>query len=283
MYNQYDGYLYARTPYGIDVLRFADGFWQSYDGTMPAKRQPDISQVADLKKGKDFRFPPFFRPQNDFFPNFFTERSFVFIPPDQILDSENREYQFTDRMVDEWQRLWLGTDGFGPMMGDMSTFSLYSMQHSIPNISVRDIFLDETKIWVGGVKTGKGIHGISAWNDFDNSWRYFEAPFYSGIAQDDVLAIDGNKRFITFATTYGLVVYDKNKSKWKTYTQLEGLEGDRVNDVLIYQNTAYIATENGFNWLDLKSKRVQGVSGAQIDNVEINQCTILQDTCIVLV
>ena len=278
VYNQYDGYLYARTPYGVDILRFGENYWQKHDGTMPQKRQPELSNIADLRKGKDFRFPPFFRPGNDFFPSFFTERSVMYIPPDQILDNENREYNFTDRVVDEWQRLWIGTNGFGPMMADMSTFSLYSYHQSIPNISVRDIHFDEENVWIGGIPKPEGVSGITRWNDYDNKWQYFEAPFYRGISRDDVLAIDGSKRFVAFATIYGVVVFDKNKSRWKTYTQLDGLEGDRINDVLISKNTAYIATENGFNWLDLKSKRAEGISGTPIDNVEINQLTLFQDT-----
>ena len=172
----------------------------------------------------------------------------------------------------------VGTNGFGPMMADMSTFSLYSHPQSIPSISVRDIFLDEKNVWVGGISKGDGFGGITVWNDYENTWQYFEAPFYNGIAKDDVYVIDGNDHFVAFGTTYGLVVYDKIKSKWKTYTQFEGLEGDKINDVMIYKNTAYIGTENGFNWLDLNSKYAEGVSGTSIDNVEIKQLTIYQDT-----
>lgn len=279
VYNQYDGYLYARTPKGIDVLRSAENYWQKHtSGTMPEKRQPQLSEIANLRKGKDFRFPPFFRPQNDFFPNFFTERNVMYIPPDQVLDYENREYKFTDRVVDEWQRLWLGTNGFGPMMADMSTLSLLSYHQSIPNISVRDIYFDEDNIWIGGIPKRNGISGITLWDDYENKWQYFEAPFYSGIYRDDVLAIDGNNKFVLFATIYGVVVFDKSKSRWKTYTQLDGLEGDIVNDVLIHQNMAYIATENGLNWVDMKSSRVEGISGSAIDNVNINQITVHQDT-----
>jgi hypothetical protein len=279
VYNQYDGYLYARTPKGVDVLKFAENYWQKHTSNeMPEKRQPKISEIADLQKGVDFRFPPFFRPDNDFFPNFFTERSVMFIPPDKILDSENREFKFTDRMVDEWQRLWLGTNGFGPMMADMSTISLKSYHQSIPNIAVRDICFDDDNIWIGGIPNHYGISGITSWDDYKNEWQYFEAPFYTGIARDDVLAIDGNKKYVVFATIYGVVVFDKNTSKWKTYTQLDGLEGDLVNDVLIHNNTAYIATENGINWMDMKSKRVEGISATQIDNVEINQLSVYNDT-----
>jgi ligand-binding sensor domain-containing protein len=279
VYNQYDGYLYARTPYGVDVLKYGENYWQKHSNNkMPQKRQPQLSEISDLQKGKDFRFPPFFRPGNDFFPNFFTERSIMYIPPDQILDSENREYNFTDRMIDEWQRLWLGTNGFGPMQADMTTFSLSSQLQGIPNISTRDIYLDENNVWIGGFPNSKGIAGITLWDSYNDNWQYFEAQFYSGIARDDILAIDGNKRFIVFATIYGVVVFDKNKSKWKTYSQLEGLEGDMVNDVLVEKNTAYVATEHGFNWFDLKSKRVEGFTGSAIDNVEINQLTVFQDT-----
>lgn len=272
VYNEQDGNLYAFTPLGIDVLRFSENYWQPYPGDkMPSKRQPAISEIADINRGKDFRFPPFFRPGNDFFPNFFTDRTIIFMPPATIIDKENREYKFTDRVVDSWQRLWLGSDGLGPFLGDLFTFSLKSLPQSIPNISVRDIYFDGGEVWIGGISLNKGIGGITKWEKQKNKWQYFEAQFINGIAKDDVLSISGNQNFIAFATHYGITLFDKKKSKWKTFTMLDGLESEIVRDVLIIKNKIYIATDNGLNWIELPSKRIKGLSGTQIDNVQINQ------------
>ncbi len=274
VYNANDGNLYARVPQGIDVIYSAENFWRPTDlKSMPVGRQPSPEDMSALKKGVDFRFPPYSRPSDDFFPNFFTDRIITYLFPDKIWDWENREFNFTDRQVDEWQRLWLGSNGLGPLYGDLYTFTLYSTPQSIPNISPRDIHIDEENIWVGGISLENGISGITKWDRNEDTWNYFEARFINGISRDDVLAIDGNKRFIAFATVDGMVIFDKTKLKWKTVSVFNGLEGEEIKDVLVVKNQVFVATEYGFNWMNLNSKTANGLSGTPIDNVQINQLT----------
>ncbi len=211
VYNPDDGFLYARTPAGIDVYKPAEGFWRVASlVTMPLSKRADSIKINNDKQKKkdDFRFPLYFRPSNSMLPDFFTDRFWVYHFDGTLFDRYNREFKLTDRIVDSWNRLWTGTNGAGPMRGEFDFIRLESMPYSIPDISPRDCFLDENDIWVGGIRNSTGVAGISRLNRKSKSWQYYEAAFISHLYKDDVVALCGNSHAVIFATNLGCSVYD---------------------------------------------------------------------------
>jgi hypothetical protein len=269
VYNPDENSMYAKTEYGIDVYRRAQNFWRPAS-TMPSPKKPDEREIAGIKKQKDFRFPAYFRPANDYLPPFFTDRTFLYHIDGTILDRYNREFKFTDRISDMWQRLWIGTNGFGPLMADLFSYNLTSKQQSIPNISPRDIHINGDYVWIGGVRKSDLIVGITCWDRMKDSWQYYEAQYIPWLNKDDVFTIDGNDKYILFATIDGLAVYDYHKDKWKVLTINDGLEGEKVYDVFIKDDYAFIGTESGFNWLNLSSLQLYESRNTILDNIEIN-------------
>jgi len=274
VYNAEENFLYAKTPVGIDVFKPAEKFWRpSTRSYLPAKRIPKKSEYEEFLRSdkNNNRFPLFYRPSNRELPDFFTERSFIYHLGGYVFDHYNRQFNFTDRIVDSWQRLWVGTDGIGPMMAELDHIRLESMPQSIPNISPRDIFIDQNIFWIGGFRYDNSVGGITRWDSKKDEWQYFEASFISQIYKDDVLAITGNGQYLLFATTLGLTIYNKTKDRWKTMDIKEGLIGSKILDVIIQGDTAYVATQYGLNWLDLLSMEMYQPSQSTLDNVQITQ------------
>jgi ligand-binding sensor domain-containing protein len=207
-------------------------------------------------------------------PDFFTQYPLIFHPPDVIADIHNRQFSFTDRVVDTWQRLWIGTDGFGPMEADMYTYRLESRLQSMSGISPRDVHLHDNKMWIGGMSTGARISGITLWDRTRATWSFFEAPLISRLGRDDVSSISGNDRYVAFGTILGVAVYDIKNDKWQTITTSQGLEGNDVRDVLVSDSVIYVATEFVFNWIDLTTMRVSEMRQTTLDHVNINQLAI---------
>jgi hypothetical protein len=274
VYNSDDDFLYAQTPAGIDVYRPAEDYWQpSSRSYLPVKRSPDKSEFENFFRSdkNNYRFPVYYRPTNRELPDFFTDVSFIYHLGGYVFDQYNRQYNFTDRIVDSWQRLWVGTDGIGPMKAELDHRYLESTPQSIPNISPRDIFIDDDVYWIGGFRFNQSVGGITRWDRDNDEWQYIEASLFPQIYKDDILAITGNEQYVLFATVHGLTVHNKKKNKWKTYDIKEGLEGNKILDVIIQGDTAYVATEYGLNWLDLLSMKIYKPSETILDNVQINQ------------
>jgi ligand-binding sensor domain-containing protein len=277
VYNPEDGFLYARTPAGIDVYKPAEKFWRpSARSSMPKRRAPSEAELRGLDK-KEYRFPPLYRPSNAYLPDFFTDIALTYHLDGKIFDRYNREFRLTDRIIDSWQRLWCGTDGFGPMVADMYAFRLESKTQSIPNISPRDIFMHDDIMWIGGIRSDYSLGGITRWDRKRDEWQYFEAPFISQLYKDDITSISGNEHYIAFGTSLGLVIYNSYKDSWRTLSSKHGLEGDQVLDVEVIGDTAYVGTEFGLNWVDLGSMRVYESSHTTLDHIRINQLSVVDD------
>lgn len=273
-YNALDGFLYARTPEGIDVYKPAERFWRPAEVDQIPLESNNINSLPNLypdARDAPYRFPPFSRPTNDELPDFFTSVSLVYHMGGIIYDRYNRSFKFTDRIVDSWQRLWVGTNGFGPMKAELDNTFLESILQGLPDISPRDIYIDNGSFWIGGLRTGETIGGITQWEPKVDRWEYFEAPFISQLYKDDVKVITGNINFILFGTPLGVTVFDKKKHKWKTFDVQDGLNGYSVSDVVIQGDSAYIAAEYGLNWLNLKSLNIYESHETTLDNVNINQ------------
>ena len=275
VYNAQDGFVYAESPAGIDVYKTAERFWRpSSRRSMPIPRQPQIPVNSVLTPKDDFRFPPFSRPPNNQLPDFFTDIRLTYRLDGSLLDEYNRKYMLTDRVTDSWQRVWIGTDGFGPLMADLFHVWLESKAQSIPYIAPRDIALGEDEMWIAGIRNSSEIAGITFWDQRKDEWYYYEAPFIPQLYKDDVFVISADDRFALFGTIHGLAVFDRQKEIWKTLSTQHGLEGNRVFDIQIDENWAYVGTEFGFNWIDLKSMKVYELSETTLDNVQISQIAV---------
>jgi ligand-binding sensor domain-containing protein len=274
VYDRDQGLLYAKTPKGIDVYRPAENFWRpAPDSKMPSPQRPSRQDLSSISQNDNdrFRFPPLYRPSNSELPDFFTRVDLMYHLGGTFFDRQNRQYHFTDRITDSWRRLWIGSDGFGPLVADLDHIFLKSYHQSIPDISPRDLYIDEDNIWIGGIRHSELPGGIVHWDQNEDIWEYFEAFSIPDLYKDDINAIDGNNKFIFFATSHGLTLLEKRKLKWKTLDARVGLEGDFVYDVLALKDNVYIATEYGLNWLTLPSFDIQESHETTLDNVRINQ------------
>jgi len=197
VYNQIDGSLYAQTPKGIDVYRPAEKFWRSTtDFRMPPVRTASRQDVSGYfqQNDREFGFPPLYRPSNDELPDFFTRVSLMYHLGGIFYDRHNRQYHFTDRVTDSWRRLWIGSDGYGPLMADLDHIFLKAMPQSIPDISPHDLYIDGDHIWIGGTRNSDSPGGIAHWDQDEDLWEYFEAFSISDIYNDDVYAIKVTKK-----------------------------------------------------------------------------------------
>ncbi len=265
--------LYAKTPKGVDVYNFAFQYWLPAQRDMPEPRQPDAEEIKYYQKEKNkARFPAYYRPSLKELPDLFTDRTYLFRPPDEILDPYNRIFHLKDiGVVDKFNRLWIATDGLGPAWINLNDNTLHLMRRSIANIYPQDLFFDGADIWVGGIRNGLEPAGICLWQNDPDVWFYYEEGLVTGIANDNVNAIDGTQRYIFFGTELGVVRYDKKKNDWTTFTRAQRLLSEKINDLLVVGNTLYIATDRGFNWLDIGYKNIQRSRDTKLNSIPVSR------------
>jgi len=272
-YDENNRKLYAQTSKGVDVFDFGFNYWQPFNGTMPPQRQPLNIEVTEFKKDKrSNQFPPYYRPSFSELPDFFTGREYLFRPPNEIVDSYNRIFHIKGEMIaDKFNRLWVATDGLGPAVASLTDNTLKIMPQSLPNIYPHDLIFDGDDIWIGGQSNGYIPSGICLWRGNPDSWYYFEAGLIRGIYDHNIHAITGAKRYIFFGSQQGLIRYDKKKKRWETFTRQQRLLSEKINDLYIYKNTLFIATDRGFNWMDLGYDEINRSKNRKLNNIPVTR------------
>ncbi len=275
-YDENNRKLYAQTPKGVDVFDFGFNYWQPFSGDMPPPRQPLNVEVRAFKKDrKSFQFPPYYRPSFNELPDFFTDRRYLFRPPDEILDPYNRVFHIKRQMVtDKFNRLWIATDGLGPAVANLTDNTLKVVTQSLPNIYPHDLYFDGEDVWIGGESNGYVPSGICLWRVRPDSWQYFEAGLITGIYDHNIQAIAGKGRFVFFGSQQGLVRYDKKKKEWETFTRRNRLLSENINDLCVYKNTLFIATDRGFNWMDIGYDLIHQPKNKKLNNIPVTKITV---------
>ena len=273
-------HLYVETPKGIDEYSPLLGYSQpAYVEALPARRQPLTGEKDLSEQAQTFQFPEFYRPGNQELPDFFTKRGFIFKAPNEIIDPFNRKYNIlSERVVDKSGNLWLSTNGLGVGFSELNTWSLQTSQRSIPNILVHDVFLEKDGIWIGGSATKRKPSGIAFWNDSSDDWAFTESRYNYNINSDNVYAITGNGSFVFFATDMGIQRYDKKKNTWSTLNSYWQLSSINVNDLLIFEDNLFIATEYGMGWMPVGSDFIERPRDKTLNNTPVTKITAVDST-----
>ena len=251
VYDYEEDRIYALTPKGVDVYNEAFNYWEPANrDDLPNRRRPTKEEIQDFHARGGYDFPPFYRPSNSELPDFFTDRDYIYRLDGEILDRENNVFRLTDRVTDNFRRIWVGTNGIGVGKGDLNTLNLKIMRYSIPDILLRDVLFDGQNLWAGGDGIPANQSGIGFWNRKRDVWKYYRAGYNLDIYNDNVRVIEKYKGHIYFGTQGGLIIFDKQKELWKSVTQHGGLQSEVINDLYLFDNKLFIATETGFNWID---------------------------------
>ncbi len=185
-------------------------------------------------------------------PLFYMNDGFFFMPEGYVQDFRLRRAEVSAAARDGWGFMWLGTWGFGAMKGELRTEELVMLPFGLYSRHVNALALDRNGLWIGGLNRGIDRSGITYWDQVRQRWRYFESRFIGQLLTDEInrMVVAGDSLFC--ATRFGLSIYDMANDRWTKFTLFDGLVKDNVNDVLVEDGFAWVATDGGLNLIKLQ-------------------------------
>ena len=185
-------------------------------------------------------------------PLFYMNDGYFFLPEGYIQDFRLRRAEISALASDDWGFMWLGSWGFGALKGELRTEELELLPFGLYSRHVNALALDRNGLWIGGLNRGLDRSGITYWDQVRGRWRYFESRFISQLLTDEInrLVVAGDSLFC--ATRFGLSIYDMAHDRWSKFTLFDGLVKDNVNDVLVEDGFAWVATDGGLNLIKLQ-------------------------------
>jgi len=279
------GYLWCANGQGLSYLDPASQFWYNvyYDeiGLDPSEGVTSIGfgqdrrvylltsnnrWLASENTATDFR--SISRPEDEStitwfgekrryerkLPPLFMSDGFLFDERNRVIeDMEFRNFKITSWIQDNYQNIWIGTWGLGAARANVATSRLDLLQYGLWDQAVDAIARDGEDFWVGGIQGSRVKAGITEWGIFSGEPRYYEAYLLTGFDNGEVSAIAVDDYTVWIGTHDGLTRYDRKKGIWRTYTIVNNLVNNWVNDIVVDEDAIWVATDGGVSYVVKKT------------------------------
>ena len=124
-------------------------------------------------------------------------------------------------------------------------------------LSSRDVFsFDGTSsFWTGG-RTYGPTSGLSYIDINRNIYDKFYFKNILNVDQTSIFSILNNKKMVFFGGEENIIIFNKKKDEWSQIYLPSGIRKNFVNDIITFDDRIWIATPNGLQIMDIKTKRL---------------------------
>lgn len=124
-------------------------------------------------------------------------------------------------------------------------------------LSTKDVFSfdGDFSIWTGGRSYGPNA-GISYIDVNRNIYDHYYFKNIVNINQTPIYSVLNNKKTVLFGGDENIIIYDKKEDEWSQIYLPSGLRKNFVKNMIVYSNNLWIATPNGLQIVDIKSKNL---------------------------
>ncbi len=212
-------------------------------------------------------------PSPSSFPQLFVNKGYNYFTGGTMVGHDLINYQITTTFQDEDGTVWVGIWGLGPGKVDLTINSLDIMQFGPYDSDIAALTVAGEDVWMLG--GGYGMPGvISHFDRTADDWEYFDPHYNPNIVSDQFYVIRSDSNNLWIGTELGLVRYNERRRSFSSFTESDGIYGQRVTSVLPIKNNVIIGTDVGISVYDIKRDSIYVASSDNIRNHVINDLAI---------
>jgi ligand-binding sensor domain-containing protein len=197
---------------------------------------------------------PYELARNDFksddFPVLTTEFGYSYI--DGILtDNRFREYQLTEGVHDDFDDLYVGTWGTGPVVINTRYGDLTRLPYGPYNFDLSIVVEAGDILWIGDTQETDGA--LSLYDRSTGLWSWFQPRYTDGLASSVLTSGDwgGPEGKATWlGTGYGLVRYQAESDDFRAFADFSSLPSTSVLSVAANSLGVFVGTDNGLGYIN---------------------------------
>lgn len=216
--------IYAETPLGVYSYHTVWQDW-TYEGEFPYHLER-----SDLRKYPNLEI---FHLDPGYFFTYDLNKPF-------ISDPVFREYPVQDAVEDDWDHLWIGTYGHGVMEVDLNSYFVTHRPTGLFQENTQSIYADGDVVWFGGKSMTEYDNAITMWDRDDDLWEYYESRYEDWISSDEVNVIAGNDEYVFIGTDYGLVAFEKDEERFRSFTKPLGLRSNEIFSLYVEDSMLFV-------------------------------------------
>lgn len=190
-----------------------------------------------------------------------------------------RNYRIEGSIEDSYGNSWIGTWGRFVWKQPYTGYDLVPQEWGLYNDYVAAIFLDSSEIYFAGPTLYQGDGALTILDTAEASWRYIEARYTNGFATDAIYQFAGlpGGRTLWMATDLGVVRYDRQTGRFRTYGRSSGLTDERVNTVCLDGELLWVGTESGIDAIYLPTDSAFSAASEEVGQARVRAIAAAHD------
>ena len=185
------------------------------------------------------------------------EFSANYVDKGELVDIYGRRFATTDIVLEAGGDMWIGTWGFGPAKGDISTRLMSLLPYGLLQNRVDVILSDDSLLWLGGEIFGDYRTGLSALQPTENRFVYLESGLTSEFPAVDVRCLEADSARLFVGTPAGLFTINKSTGVARgPLNARRGLLVDFVVSLLRTGDSLFVGTAEGLSVINLKTDSI---------------------------
>lgn len=169
-----------------------------------------------------------------------------------IRDSYFRDYQITAYLDDQFNLIFMGTWGLGPLKMENREMRAEFIPCGLLQRRTDVIYREGDSLWLGGnegdwAPTSADIRlGVTLYERSRERFTFFEPRYIPGFQSEIIYDIAGDRKNIYFAGRNGLTIHPRDdENYYTTLTKKDGLPNTETTALAIRNDSVWVGTSEG--------------------------------------
>lgn len=220
-------------------------------------------------------------------PRFYMPFEYTMSTNGYISDKSLRDFKITAYLDDNFNTVFVGTWGLGPVFVDNRDFEATIKRYGLVQKRVDAIYRDGDSIWVAG---NEGLYatpdyqlryGVTCFNTATGEFEWFEPRYISGFDSEIIYAIAGDGQYIYFAGQNGVSILTRKDKSFFTINRADGLPDNETTALAIRNDSLWVGTSRGLALYRSSTQTVNIVGRKLFGDLFITDLHIANDKLII--
>ncbi len=204
-----------------------------------------------------------------------------------IADDRLRDFRITAMRDDEFQTIFGGTWGLGPLFIDNRDNETTVETYGLVQKRTDAVYIEGDSIWLAGNEGEFGVpdyqnrFGVTLADKELQTFKWIEPRYVNGFDSDIIYDIAGDDDNLYFAGQFGVSVLNRNDGSYFTLNQGKGLPRSEATALAVRNDSVWIGTTEGLALYRPSAQTINHVAPNLLGNLFITDLIIANDKLII--
>jgi ligand-binding sensor domain-containing protein len=187
-----------------------------------------------------------------------------------LSDRFGRRYMLTHGIADNFDNLFVGTWGMGPVRINTRYNDLDLLPYGPYDYDISNVVKIGDEFWLGDGGVGLGSGALTRFKIKSGEWEWYEPMYTDGLASARLINGWGDKNTVWLGTGYGLTRYNIKDNSFMTLADNSSLPSVNVLSVVVGPEYVFTGTTNGLGYIEKSMKKKADVNSSEAEQDSIS-------------